>query len=151
MATLQKIQIVNQALRRAGLSSTATLMVADQQSVTDGLFDLEALMAEQIRDGLDFPYIFTTNSDGVPDGNEDSGLDLWTLEALALKLGQRMLIDNQRDLPPDVRALLKEKWDDIKIQFYKVPPLKRRNDMPTGAGNQSTWAHSRFYDDDSAK
>lgn len=151
MATLQKIQIINQALRRAGLSSTATLMVADQQTVTDGLFDLEAFMAECIRDGVAFPYIFTTNSDGIPDGSEDSGLDLWTLEAVALKMAQRMLIDNQRDLPPDVRALLKEKWDDIKIQFYEVPALKRRNDMPTGAGNQSTWAHSRFYDDDTAQ
>lgn len=150
MATLQKIRIVNQALRRAGLSSTATLLIADQQSVTDGLLDLEAFMAECIKDNLAFPYIFTTNSDGQPDGNEDSGLELWTLEAVALKLAQRMLIDNQMDLPADVRALLKEKWDDIKVAFYEVPTLKRRNDMPTGAGNQSTWAHSRFYDDDTA-
>lgn len=150
MATLQKIQIVNLALRRAGLSSTATLMIADQQSVVDGLFDLEAIMAECIKDNLNFPYKFTSNSDGQPSGNEDSGLELWTLEALALKLAQRMLIDNQMDLHPDQRALLKEKWDDIKIAFYEVPTLKRRNDMPTGAGNQSTWAHSRFYDDGTA-
>ena len=150
MATLQKIRIVNQALRRAGLSSTATLLIADQQSVVDGLTDLEAFMAEGIKDNLNFPYIFTTNSDGIPDGNEDSGLELWTLEAIALKMAQRMLIDNQMELPADVRALLKEKWDDIKVAFYEVPTLKRRNDMPTGAGNQSTWAHSRFYDDDTA-
>lgn len=151
MATLQKIQIVNLALRRGGLASSAVLMMPDPQQLTDALEDLEGLMATVIKDGVALPYIFTTNADGVPDGNEDSGLDLWTKEGIALKLAQRILLDMQRDLTPEMNAVLKEQWDIIKIQFYEVPSLKQRNDMPTGQGNNPYFAQDRFYYDGTAK
>ncbi|WAV88271.1 DNA stabilization protein [Phage ST231] len=151
MATLQKIQIVNLALRRGGLASSAVLMMPDPQQLTDALEDLEGLMATVIKDGVALPYIFTTNADGVPDGNEDSGLDLWTKEGIALKLAQRILLDMQRDLTPEMNAVLKEQWDIIKIQFYEVPSLKQRNDMPTGQGNNPYFPQDRFYYDGTAK
>lgn len=151
MATLQKIQIVNLALRRGGLASSAVLMMPDPQQLADALEDLEGLMATVIKDGVALPYVFTTNPDGVPDGNEDSGLELWTKEAIALKLAQRILIDMQRDLTPEMNAVLKEQWDTLKIQFYEVPALKQRNDMPTGQGNNPFWAGDRFYYDGTEK
>ncbi|QHR68063.1 hypothetical protein sortregn_41 [Escherichia phage sortregn] len=151
MATMQKIQIVNLALRRGGIASSAVLMQPDPQQLADALGDLESLMASVIKDGVDLPYNFTTNPDGIPDGNEDSGLELWTLEALGLKLAQRILIDMQRDLTPQQNAVLREQWDVVKVAFYKVPSLKQRNDMPTGEGNNPFWADDRFYYDGTAK
>lgn len=149
--TMQKIQIVNLALRRSGIASSAVLMQPEPQQVADALGDLDSMMSMIIQDGVKLPYIFTTNVDGIPDGNEDSGLELWTLEAIALKLAQRILIDMQRNLTPEMNAVLKEQWDQIKIQFYEVPSLKQRNDMPTGQGNNPYFAHDRFYFDGTEK
>lgn len=148
---MQKIQIVNLALRRGGIASSAVLMQPDPQQLADALGDLESLMASVIKDGVNLPYIFTTTPDGIPDGNEDSGLELWTLEALALKLAQRILIDMQRDLTPQQNAVLREQWDVVKTAFYEVPALKQRNDMPSGQGNSPYFARDRFYYDGTEK
>ncbi len=151
MATLQKSKFVRLALRRAGIASDDTLRQPDQSMTRDALDDLESMMASIIEDGVALPYKFTTNQENIPDGNEDSGLELWTLEAIALKLAQRILIDNQRDLTPQQNAVLREQWDVVKTAYYKVPSLKQRNDMLTGQGNNPYWAADRFYYDGTDK
>lgn len=143
MAT-NKDQIINQALRKAGLASSASLFGPEPEGQEDALVDLENMMAEWEIDGVQLGYIYAV--DGAdPDPSVDSGLPNWAISAVTANLAVRLLIDNLRPAPDELSNMAYQALEKVKSNLVTVPMLVRRNDMPTGIGNKSDWACGRFY------
>lgn len=130
------------ALRRAGIASSATLTQPEPASVGDALEDLELMMAQWLVDGIDIGYLPTE----PPQPDDESGLDLWAVEPVALKLAEKVLIDNLRPVPDALASQIQRGYELICSQVAVIPSLARRNDMPVGAGNKPwlCW-RDRFY------
>lgn len=130
-----KGDIVLLALRRAGIASSATLTQPEPQSVADALDDLEYLMAQYKADGIDISYLPTA----TPSPDDDSGLELWAVEPVALQLASKILIDNIRPIPDALASQIQKSHELICAKVAVIPSLARRNDMPVGAGNKGWW------------
>lgn len=142
MATVQKIKIVNLALRKSGIASVTTLNTADPQTTEDALEDLEAMMAQWKAEGLDLGY----QSNPAPAGNQDSGIDDSEYFAVGLNLARTILIDNQRDIPDELATSAHAGKQALIAIHYKPSYLQRRNDQPAGQGNNRGGdAYGRFY------
>lgn len=130
------------ALRRAGIASSATLTQPEPASVGDALEDLELMMAQWLVDGIDIGYLPTD----PPQPDDESGLELWAVEPVALKLAEKVLIDNLRPVPDALASQIQRGYELICSQVAVIPSLARRNDMPVGAGNKP-WlsGRDRFY------
>ncbi len=130
------------ALRRAGIASSATLTQPEPASVGDALEDLELMMAQWLAGGIDIGYLPTD----PPQPDDESGLELWAIEPVALKLAEKALIDNLRPIPDALASQIQRGYELVCLQVAVTPSLKRRNDMPVGAGNKA-WpgGWDRFY------
>lgn len=130
------------ALRRAGIASSATLTQPEPASVGDALEDLELVMAQWLVDGIDIGYLPTD----PPQPDDESGLELWAVEPVALKLAEKVLIDNLRSIPDALASQIQRGYELICSQAAVIPSLARRNDMPVGAGNKPWFSgRDRFY------
>lgn len=130
------------ALRRAGIASSATLTQPEPASVGDALEDLELMMAQWLVDGIDIGYLPTD----PPQPDDESGLELWAVEPVALKLAEKVLIDNLRQVPDALASQIQRGHELICSQVAAIPSLARRNDMPVGAGNKPWFSgRDRFY------
>lgn len=130
------------ALRRAGIASSATLTQPEPASVGDALEDLELMMAQWLVDGVDIGYLPTD----PPQPDDESGLELWAVEPVALKLAEKVLIDNLRPVPDALASQIQRGYELICSQVAVIPSLARRNDMPVGAGNKPCFSgRGRFY------
>lgn len=130
------------ALRRAGIASSATLTQPEPASVGDALEDLELMMAQWLVDGIDIGYLPTD----PPQPDDESGLELWAVEPVALKLAEKVLIDNLRAIPDALASQIQRGYELICSQVAVIPSLARRNDMPVGAGNKPWFSgRDRFY------
>lgn len=130
------------ALRRAGIASSATLTQPDPASVGDALEDLELMMAQWMADGIDIGYLPTD----PPQPDDESGLELWAVEPVALKLAEKVLIDNLRPVPDALASQIQRGYELVCSQVAVIPSLARRNDMPVGAGNKPWFGgRDRFY------
>ena len=130
------------ALRRAGIASSATLTQPEPASVGDALEDLELMMAQWLVDGVDIGYLPTD----PPQPDDESGLDLWAVEPVALKLAEKVLIDNLRPVPDALASQIQRGYELVCSQVAVIPSLARRNDMPVGAGNKPWFSgRDRFY------
>ena len=130
------------ALRRAGIASSATLTQPEPASVGDALEDLELMMAQWLADGIDIGYLPTD----PPQPDDESGLELWAVEPVALKLAEKALIDNLRAIPDALASQIQRGYELVCSQVAVIPSLTRRNDMPVGAGNKSWFSgRDRFY------
>lgn len=130
------------ALRRAGIASSATLTQPEPASVGDALEDLELMMAQWLVDGIDIGYLPTD----PPQPDDESGLELWAVEPVALKLAEKVLIDNLRQVPDALASQIQRGYELICSQVAVIPSLARRNDMPVGAGNKPWFSgRDRFY------
>ena len=130
------------ALRRAGIASSATLTQPEPASVGDALEDLELMMAQWLVDGVDIGYLPTD----PPQPDDESGLELWAVEPVALKLAEKVLIDNLRQVPDALASQIQRGYELICSQVAVIPSLARRNDMPVGAGNKPWFSgRDRFY------
>lgn len=130
------------ALRRAGIASSATLTQPEPASVGDALEDLELMMAQWLVDGIDIGYLPTD----PPQPDDESGLELWAVEPVALKLAEKVLIDNLRSVPDALASQIQRGYELICSQVAVIPSLARRNDMPVGAGNKPLFGgRDRFY------
>ena len=130
------------ALRRAGIASSATLTQPEPASVGDALEDLELIMAQWLADGIDIGYLPTDQ----PQPDDESGLELWAVEPVALKLAEKVLIDNLRPVPDALASQIQRGYELICSQVAVIPSLARRNDMPVGAGNKPWFSgRDRFY------
>ncbi|MGL4754823.1 MAG: packaged DNA stabilization gp4 family protein [Aeromonadaceae bacterium] len=130
------------ALRRAGIASSATLTQPEPASVGDALEDLELMMAQWLADGIDIGYLPTD----PPQPDDESGLELWAVEPVALKLAEKVLIDNLRPVPDALASQIQRGYELICSQVAIIPSLVRRNDMPVGAGNKPWFGgRDRFY------
>ena len=130
------------ALRRAGIASSATLTQPEPASIGDALEDLEMMMAQWLVDGIDIGYLPTD----PPQPDDESGLELWAVEPVALKLAEKVLIDNLRSVPDALASQIQRGYELICSQVAVIPPLARRNDMPVGAGNKPLFGgRDRFY------
>ena len=130
------------ALRRAGIASSATLTQPEPASVGDALDDLELMMAQWLAGGIEIGYLPTD----PPQPDDESGLELWAVEPVALKLAEKVLIDNLRPVPDALASQIQRGYELVCSQVAVIPSLKRRNDMPVGAGNKA-WpgGWDRFY------
>lgn len=130
------------ALRRAGIASSATLTQPEPASVGDALEDLELMMAQWLVDGIDIGYLPTD----PPQPDDESGLELWAVEPVALKLAEKVLIDNLRPVPDALAYQIQRGYELACSQVAVIPSLARRNDMPVGSGNKP-WlsGRDRFY------
>ena len=130
------------ALRRAGITSSSTLTQPEPASVGDALEDLELMMAQWLVDGIDIGYLPTD----PPQPDDESGLGLWAVEPVALKLAEKVLIDNLRPVPDALASQIQRGYELVCSQVAVIPSLARRNDMPVGAGNKSWFSgRDRFY------
>lgn len=130
------------ALRRAGIASSATLTQPEPASVGDALDDLELMMAQWLVDGIDIGYLPTD----PPQPDDESGLELWAVEPVALKLAEKVLIDNLRPVPDALASQIQRGYELVCSQVAVIPSLARRNDMPVGAGNKPWFSgRDRFY------
>lgn len=130
------------ALRRAGIASSATLTQPEPASVGDALEDLELMMAQWLVDGIDIGYLPTD----PPQPDDESGLELWAVEPVALKLAEKVLIDNLRPVPDALASQIQRGYELVCSQVAVIPSLARRNDMPVGAGNKPWFGgRDRFY------
>lgn len=130
------------ALRRAGIASSATLTQPDPASVGDALDDLELMMAQWLVGGIDIGYLPTD----PPQPDDESGLELWAVEPVALKLAEKVLIDNLRPVPDALASQIQRGYELVCSQVAVIPSLARRNDMPVGAGNKPWFSgRDRFY------
>ena len=130
------------ALRRAGIASSATLTQPEPASVGDALEDLELMMAQWLVDGIDIGYLPTD----PPQPDDESGLEMWAVEPVALKLAEKVLIDNLRPVPDALASQIQRGYELICSQVAVIPSLARRNDMPVGAGNKPWFSgRDRFY------
>ena len=130
------------ALRRAGIASSATLTQPEPASVGDALEDLELMMAQWLVGGIDIGYLPTDPP--LPD--DESGLELWAVEPVALKLAEKVLIDNLRAIPDALASQIQRGYELVCSQVAVIPSLARRNDMPVGAGNKPWFCgRDRFY------
>ena len=130
------------ALRRAGIASSATLTQPEPASIGDALEDLELMMAQWLVDGIDIGYLPTD----PPQPDDESGLGLWAVEPVALKLAEKVLIDNLRPVPDALASQIQRGYELVCSQVAVIPSLARRNDMPVGAGNKSWFSgRDRFY------
>lgn len=130
------------ALRRAGIASSATLTQPEPASVGDALEDLELMMAQWLADGIDIGYLPTD----PPQPDDESGLELWAVEPVALKLAEKVLIDNLRAIPDALSSQIQRGYELVCSQVAVIPSLARRNDMPVGAGNKPWFSgRDRFY------
>lgn len=130
------------ALRRAGIASSATLTQPEPASVGDALKDLELMMAQWLVDGIDIGYLPTD----PPQPDDESGLELWAVEPVALNLAEKVLIDNLRQVPDALASQIQRGYELICSQVAVIPSLARRNDMPVGAGNKPWFSgRDRFY------
>lgn len=130
------------ALRRAGIASSATMTQPEPASVGDVLEDLELMMAQLLVDGIDIGYLPTD----PPQPDDESGIELWAVEPVALKLAEKVLIDNLRPVPDALASQIQRGYELVCSQVAVIPSLARRNDMPVGAGNKSWFSgRDRFY------
>ena len=130
------------ALRRAGIASSATLTQPEPASIGDALEDLELMMAQWLVDGIDIGYLPTD----PPQPDDESGLELWAVEPVAIKLAEKVLIDNLRAIPDALASQIQRGYELICSQVAVIPSLARRNDMPVGAGNKPWFSgRDRFY------
>lgn len=130
------------ALRRAGIASSATLTQPEPASVGDALEDLELMMAQLLVDGVDIGYLPTD----PPQPDDESGLELWAVEPVSLKLAEKVLIDNLRPVPDALASQIQRGYELVCSQVAVIPSLARRNDMPVGAGNKAWFSgRDRFY------
>ena len=130
------------ALRRAGIASSATLTQPEPASVGDALEDLELMMAQWLADGIDIGYLPTD----PPQPDDESGLEMWAVEPVALKLAEKVLIDNLRPVPDALASQIQRGYELVCSQVAVIPSLARRNDMPVGAGNKPWFSgRDRFY------
>lgn len=130
------------ALRRAGIASSATLTQPEPASVGDVLEDLELMMAQWLADGIDIGYLPTD----PPQPDDESGLELWAVEPVALELAEKILIDNLRPVPDALASQIQRGYELVCSQVAAIPSLARRNDMPVGAGNKPWFSgRDRFY------
>ena len=130
------------ALRRAGIASSATLTQPEPASVGDALEDLELMMAQWLVDGIDMGYLPTA----PPQPDDESGLELWAVEPVALKLAEKVLIENLRPVPDALASQIQRGYELVCSQVAVIPSLARRNDMPVGAGNKPWFSgRDRFY------
>lgn len=130
------------AIRRAGIASSATLTQPEPASVGDALKDLELMMAQWLVDGIDIGYLPTD----PPQPDDESGLELWAVEPVALNLAEKVLIDNLRQVPDALASQIQRGYELICSQVAVIPSLARRNDMPVGAGNKPWFSgRDRFY------
>ena len=130
------------ALRRAGIASSATLTQPEPASIGDALEDLELMMAQWLVDGIDIGYLPTD----PPQPDDESGLGLWAVEPVALKLAEKVLIDNLRPVPDALASQIQRGYELVCSQAAVIPSLARRNDMPVGAGNKPWFSgRDRFY------
>ena len=137
-----KCDIALLALRRAGIASSATLTQPEPASVGDALEDLELMMAQWLVDGIDIGYLPTD----PPQPDDESGLELWAVEPVALKLAEKVLIDNLRQVPDALASQIQRGYELVCSQVAVIPSLARRNDMPVGAGNKPWFSgRDRFY------
>lgn len=143
MATVTKGNIVSMALRKAGLASTTVLLEPEPQSIMDAVEDLESMVATWKSTGFDIGYVFSTDPEPQPD--EDSGLDLAYKLPVALQLARQILIDNMRDIPDELANQAHASMIQLRAAFYTPVYLQRRNDMPTGQGNNKSAEWNRFY------
>ncbi|HHH1980857.1 TPA: packaged DNA stabilization gp4 family protein [Yersinia enterocolitica] len=136
-----KGDLVLKALRKAGLYSNATLTDAEPQAISDSLYDLEDMMARLEVEGIVLGYMFSDH----PDPSDDSGIPLWANDGISLKLALQMCLDNVIPASDQLLAEADNAYQTICIALTKVPPLQRRNDMPTGQGNSKSFSWNRFY------
>ena len=93
-------------------------------------------------DGIDIGYLPTD----PPQPDDESGLELWAVEPVALKLAEKVLIDNLRAIPDALASQIQRGYELVCSQVAAIPSLARRNDMPVGAGNKSWFSgRDRFY------
>lgn len=134
MAT--KGDIVRAALRKAAIASNATLTNVEPESMADGLFDLELMMAELDGNGVRVGFKLADDPDVVsPD--DDSGLPDWAVAPVIMNLCVMVLPDYVREANSVVvsRANFGLQTLMKATANQTTPKYRYPNGWPMGSGN----------------
>ena len=124
-----KVDCINFALRKAGISSSMTLTSASPDMYVDALTDYEALVDELATTINIRPY--KTNP---PDINDFTGLSDVAAQAVSYQLALRLCPDYMIEPTPRLESSAMQTLEALRVSMLSVPELERRNDMPIGQG-----------------
>ena len=124
-----KSDVINFALRKAGISSSMTLTSASPDMYVDALTDYEALVDELATTINIRPY--KTNP---PDIGDFTGLSDVAAQAVSYQLALRLCPDYLIEPTPRLEASAMQTLEALRVSMLSVPELERRNDMPIGQG-----------------
>ncbi len=148
-----KGEIVNAALRKLGVASSATLTDVEPQSMEDGVNDLEMMMAEWsglTGAGIDVGYLFAVD-DIAPAPGDAHGLNKNALNAVVFNLACRIAPDYA--IEPSAKIITTARYG--KEQLVKLSASSRAKSlwrksgypgrMPVGSGNRLATGNGIYY------
>ena len=136
--------LVEQALRKAGVASSSSLIEPTSAMTSDYLIDLESMIAEWDGVwGVRIGYMFGDPENGTTPSDE-SGIPDWAETCVIMNLAVRILTDRNRPMKPSVAASAHSMFVVMKARLRKPKQLSRPSTMPRGAG-WKTQHNNRFY------
>lgn len=124
-----KSDVINFAMRKAGISSSMTLTSASPDMYVDALTDYEALVDELATTINIRPYKTTP-----PDIADFTGLSDVASQAVGYQLALRICPDYLIEPTPRLESSAMQTLEALRVSILSVPELERRNDMPIGQG-----------------
>ncbi len=124
-----KADVINFALRKAGISSSMTLTSASPDMYVDALSDYEALVDELATTINIRPY-----KTSPADIGDFTGLSDVAAQAVGYQLALRICPDYLIEPTPRLESSAMQTLESLRVSMLEVPELERRNDMPIGQG-----------------
>lgn len=129
-----KGDIVRAALRKAAIASNATLTNVEPESMADGLFDLDLMMAELDGNGVRLGYSLSA---GDPQPDDLHGLPDWAVGPIIANLAVLVLPDYVREASSTLVNKARFGYQTLlKATANRTTPRYRYpNGWPLGSGN----------------
>ena len=129
-----KGDIVRAALRKAAIASNATLTNVEPESMADGLFDLELMMAELDGNGVRLGYVMSA---GDPQPDDSHGLPDWAVGPVTHNLAVLVLPDYVREASATLVNKARFGYQTLlkSVASKTTPKYRYPNGWPLGSGN----------------
>lgn len=128
-----KGELVEAALRKAGIASNATLTNIEPESMQDALNDLELMMLDLDANGIRLGYALS--DDPMPD--DEHRLPDWAVSPVMYNLAVYILPDYLREATPTIAARAAHGMQTLIKAFANksTPSFQYKNGFPMGSGN----------------
>lgn len=129
-----KGDIVRAALRKAAIASNATLTNIEPESMADGLFDLELMMAELDGNGVRLGYKLAADE---PQPDDPHGIPDWAVGPITMNLAVLVLPDYVREASSTLVNRARFGYQTLlkATANQTTPKYRYPNGWPLGSGN----------------